>query len=222
MVLFMPRCPADVALPPPTTSASVASALPANESAPSRPRPLTESRLTIPCSFSFLREQLRQRARGVWGGQVLFQLDWPARGGARARGAGFVEPARARCGSEMTRRRALIVGAGGFSREWGKVLRAHPELEIAGWVSRRESSVREAAAALGLGELFIGTDLDAALRRVRPDFVVDVTPPEAHHDVTLTALAAGVPVLGENRWRRAWRKRAPWSPLPSARASCTW
>ena len=36
-----------------------------------------------------------------------------------------------------------------------------------------------------------------ALAEVRPDFVVDVTIPEAHHDVTLAALAAGVPVLGE-------------------------
>jgi predicted dehydrogenase len=36
-----------------------------------------------------------------------------------------------------------------------------------------------------------------AIERARPDFVVDVTPPEAHHDVTLAALGAGVAVLGE-------------------------
>lgn len=97
----------------------------------------------------------------------------------------------------MAKRKALIVGAGGFSREWAKVLGAHPEVTIAGWVSRRQSAVDEAAAASGLSGIFTGTRLDAALSSVRPDFVVDVTPPEAHHDVTLAALAAGVPVLGE-------------------------
>ncbi len=31
----------------------------------------------------------------------------------------------------------------------------------------------------------------------RPDFLVDVTIPQAHREVTLQSLAAGVPVLGE-------------------------
>ncbi len=89
------------------------------------------------------------------------------------------------------------MGAGGFSREWAKVLGAHPGVEVAGWVSRRQSAVDEAAAAFDLKGIFTGTDLETALRRVAPDFVVDVTPPEAHRDVTLCALGAGVPVLGE-------------------------
>jgi predicted dehydrogenase len=97
----------------------------------------------------------------------------------------------------MTRKRALIVGAGGFSREWGKVLSAHPGVEIVGWVSRRRERVVEAAAALGLRDVVVDTDLLVAIERARPDFVVDVTPPEAHHDVTLAALGAGVAVLGE-------------------------
>jgi predicted dehydrogenase len=97
----------------------------------------------------------------------------------------------------MTRRRALIVGAGGFSREWGRVLSAHPDVEIVGWVSRRRESVVEAAEALGLRGIVLDTDLVAAIERARPDFVVDVSTPNAHHDVTLAALGAGVAVLGE-------------------------
>lgn len=97
----------------------------------------------------------------------------------------------------MARKRALIVGAGGFSREWAKLLTAHPDVEVSGWVSRTQSRLDEAAAAFELGDIVTGTDLAAALRRACPDFVVDVTPPEAHRDVTLTALSAGVPVLGE-------------------------
>jgi predicted dehydrogenase len=97
----------------------------------------------------------------------------------------------------MIRRRALIVGAGGFSREWGKALRAHPDVEVVGWVSRRRESALEVAASFGLVDIVIDTDLVAAIERARPDFVVDVTPPEAHHDVVLAALGAGVAVLGE-------------------------
>jgi predicted dehydrogenase len=97
----------------------------------------------------------------------------------------------------MARKKAIIVGAGGFSREWGKLLLAHPDVEIAGWVSRRRESVEDAAAALGLRDIVIETDLALAIARARPDFVIDVTPPEAHHDVTLAALGAGIAVLGE-------------------------
>ncbi|HTV24317.1 MAG TPA: Gfo/Idh/MocA family oxidoreductase [Polyangiaceae bacterium] len=97
----------------------------------------------------------------------------------------------------MTRKRALIVGAGGFSRQWAKVLSAHPEVALVGWVSRRRESVVEAAAELGLHDIVMETDLLGAIGRAKPDFVVDVTPPEAHHFVTLTALGAGVAVLGE-------------------------
>lgn len=89
------------------------------------------------------------------------------------------------------------MGAGGFSREWGKALSAHPDVQIVGWVSRRLERVVEAAAELGLRDIVIDTDLMRAIGKARPDFVVDVTPPEAHHDVTLTALGAGVAVLGE-------------------------
>ncbi|AIE87301.1 Small Molecule Metabolism [Fimbriimonas ginsengisoli Gsoil 348] len=44
---------------------------------------------------------------------------------------------------------------------------------------------------------YYGVDLGTALKEVAPDFLVDVTPPEVHHEVTLAALAHGVPVIGE-------------------------
>jgi len=43
----------------------------------------------------------------------------------------------------------------------------------------------------------VGRDLERALAELRPDFLVDVTVPEAHHPVTTAALFAGMPVLGE-------------------------
>ncbi len=97
----------------------------------------------------------------------------------------------------MDQFRALIVGAGGMGRAWGKNLRACDEVAVAGWVDIRPEAVAQAAGELGLDDAYTGGDLERALAEVRPDFVVDVTIPEAHRDVTLTALAAGVPVLGE-------------------------
>lgn len=92
---------------------------------------------------------------------------------------------------------ALLVGAGAMGQAWAKNLHDHPDVVIGGWVDLRSGAAAQAAQVLALPPLHADTDLAAALVAVRPDFVVDVTIPEAHHDVTLMALAAGVPVLGE-------------------------
>jgi predicted dehydrogenase len=93
--------------------------------------------------------------------------------------------------------RAVIVGAGNMGRTWGRNLRDHGEVEIAGWVDLRPELAADAAIEFTGGKARTGGDLERMLRDLHPDFVVDVSVPEAHHDVTLTALAAGVPVLGE-------------------------
>lgn len=93
--------------------------------------------------------------------------------------------------------RALLIGAGGMGRQWARNLAACDEVAIAGWVDIRPGAAGQAAHELGIAPGYTGEDLERALAEVRPDFVVDVTTPEAHHGVTLLALAAGVPVLGE-------------------------
>jgi hypothetical protein len=98
----------------------------------------------------------------------------------------------------MATRKALLVGAGGMGRGWGDNLKKHADLvEFGGWVDIREGAAADAADALKLSNIWTGTDLAKALAETKPDFVVDVTIPEAHHDVTLMALEAGVPVIGE-------------------------
>jgi predicted dehydrogenase len=97
----------------------------------------------------------------------------------------------------MTIFNALLVGAGGMGRAWGKNLRDCDEVRLAGWIDLRPDAAAQAADELGVAGVITGSDLERALAEIRPDFVVDVTIPEAHHDVTLAALAAGVPVLGE-------------------------
>jgi len=93
--------------------------------------------------------------------------------------------------------KAVLVGAGGMGRNWGSNLNAHPDVQIAGWVDLRPGAAAAAAAGLGMSPAYTGDDLGKAIAEAKPDFVVDVTIPEAHYDVTLTALSAGVPVLGE-------------------------
>jgi predicted dehydrogenase len=84
-----------------------------------------------------------------------------------------------------------------MGQQWAKNLAAHPDVAIAGWVDLRPGAAAQAAHDLGVEVGATGTELAQALAELRPDFLVDVTIPEAHHDVTLAALAAGVPVIGE-------------------------
>jgi len=94
--------------------------------------------------------------------------------------------------------KALLVGAGGMGKAWAKNLIAQADrVALAGWVDIRAEAAAASADELKVGDVFTGDDLGAAIAAVRPDFVVDVTIPEAHHGVTLTALAAGIPVIGE-------------------------
>src|SRR5258708_39375932 len=93
--------------------------------------------------------------------------------------------------------RALLVGAGGMGKTWGRNLHSCEQTEMAGWVDIRPDAAAQAAEEQKLSGLYTGDDLGKAIAETRPDFVVDVTIPEAHHDVTTQALAAGLPVLGE-------------------------
>jgi len=95
----------------------------------------------------------------------------------------------------MARERAVVVGAGGISKAWFKPL-IDEQVEVACVVdldrSRAEGRIRE----FGL-DADAGTDLGQALRKAKPDFVVDLTVPEAHCAVTCRALRAGCHVIGE-------------------------
>lgn len=97
----------------------------------------------------------------------------------------------------MSQLRALLVGAGGMGQAWAKNLGQYDQVQLVGWADIRPDAAAEAAEQLRIAGVSTGTDLARMLAELRPDFLVDVTVPEAHHDVTLLALGAGVPVLGE-------------------------
>lgn len=93
--------------------------------------------------------------------------------------------------------RALLVGAGGMGQGWADNLTSCDKVELSGWVDLNLDTVTQAAEARKLSGVYITDDLGKAIAVVKPDFLVDVTIPQAHHQVTIQALKAGVPVIGE-------------------------
>ena len=84
-----------------------------------------------------------------------------------------------------------------MGRAWGRNLVDNGDVEIAAWVDIDRGTAESAAGQLGLDNVLTTDDFGKALADVRPDFVVDVTVPAAHRNITVTALEAGIPVLGE-------------------------
>lgn len=95
----------------------------------------------------------------------------------------------------MARERAVVVGAGGISGAWFPPLIAE-KVDVAAVVDLNIDAARRRIARFGLA-CQASSDLKAALRKARPDFVVDLTTPEAHCAVTCTAMQAGCHVVGE-------------------------
>ncbi len=95
----------------------------------------------------------------------------------------------------MQSRRCVVVGAGGIFRAWSGPLDEEPvevaaivDLDIERARARVEAHAPDAEAS---------DDLPAALKAHEPDFVVDLTVPDAHCEVTITALEHGCHVIGE-------------------------
>ena len=97
----------------------------------------------------------------------------------------------------MDRVRAVLVGCGAISRRWLTDTKDFADLQIVGLVDLRQEIALERAAEVGLSAALTGDDLDAMLAQVRPNVVFNCTVPEAHTEVTLTALRHGCHVLGE-------------------------
>ncbi|MBI5707824.1 MAG: Gfo/Idh/MocA family oxidoreductase [Armatimonadetes bacterium] len=93
--------------------------------------------------------------------------------------------------------RAILVGAGGMGQTWAKLLRDTGLAEHAAWVDLDLARLEQAQIELGVRPVHVGDDLAKAIAVSGADFVIDVTVPEAHCEVTLASLKAGLPVLGE-------------------------
>ncbi|THV23515.1 Gfo/Idh/MocA family protein [Glycomyces paridis] len=92
--------------------------------------------------------------------------------------------------------RLVVAGAGGMGRAWMHTIEADPDAELVGIADLFPAATEAAAADLGR-DLPTGTDAVELARRTGAHALVNATIPEAHHPVTIAALAAGLPVLGE-------------------------
>jgi len=95
----------------------------------------------------------------------------------------------------MARAKAVVVGAGGISGAWFVPL-IYEKIDIAAVVDVRLDAAKKCCEYYDL-DCETSTDLKSTLKRTQPDFVVDLTVPEAHASVTCTALRAGCHVIGE-------------------------
>ncbi len=93
--------------------------------------------------------------------------------------------------------KVIQVGIGGMGNVWLRTVQASSEVEFAGFVEINPAIAQEQAAKYGLDPKLIFSSLPEALRAVKADGVIDVTPPRFHREVSLTALEAGIPVLSE-------------------------
>ncbi|MEU6247652.1 Gfo/Idh/MocA family oxidoreductase [Glycomyces sp. NPDC047010] len=92
--------------------------------------------------------------------------------------------------------RLVVVGAGGMGRAWMHTIEADPATELVGIADLYPAATEAAAADLGR-DLATGTDAVELAQRTGAHAIVNATIPEAHHPVTIAALRAGLPVLGE-------------------------
>jgi predicted dehydrogenase len=93
--------------------------------------------------------------------------------------------------------RVVVAGAGDLGPFWAREVMLGDDTELVGWADIDVTRARAAAEAAGLDGLPTGPSVGPLIQALEPDFVVNVTPPGAHHAVTMAALAHGAHVLSE-------------------------
>jgi predicted dehydrogenase len=97
----------------------------------------------------------------------------------------------------MSLHAAVLAGAGAHGRTWAKTLSSSNRTQLAGWVDPRDGAVESSCEELGLSGVQSFSNVTEAISSLKPDFIVDVTPPDVHCETVCAALSAGIPVLGE-------------------------
>lgn len=91
--------------------------------------------------------------------------------------------------------RVVVVGAGGISTAWFKAM-GDEQVQVDAVVDLDIERAKKRIAEHKL-TAEATTNLKAAIKKHRPDFVLDLTVPEAHCQVVCTAMRMGCHVLGE-------------------------
>lgn len=92
--------------------------------------------------------------------------------------------------------RVVLVGVGGMGQAWLRAIADCPEVALVGLVDLDVVAAQSFADNLD-SPTVVGNDVVDVAARSGGQAVIDVTVPIAHHPVTMAALFAGLPVLGE-------------------------
>ncbi len=92
--------------------------------------------------------------------------------------------------------KAVLVGCGGISNAWLSAIATYPTIEMVGLVDLNEETARKRKEEHHLSAL-VSSDLEATLKKTKPDIVFNCTIPAAHYKVTTTALKHKCHVLSE-------------------------
>lgn len=93
--------------------------------------------------------------------------------------------------------KVIQVGIGGMGNAWLNAVTKSDVVEYAGFVEISDEIARQQVERWGLDRAAIFKSLDEALASVEADGVINVTPPQFHKEISITALEAGLPVLSE-------------------------
>jgi len=93
--------------------------------------------------------------------------------------------------------RLIQVGAGLMGRQWLDVIGQSTDVRLAGLADLDLATAQRAVAGAGFADVEVTATLIELLDRVEADAVINVTIPEAHAEISTTALLAGLAVLCE-------------------------
>ena len=93
--------------------------------------------------------------------------------------------------------KAILTGLGGQGLNWVRQVRQRTDVEAVAYVEPFAANRERAVKQHNVPEKQIFNSLPEAIKAVKADFVIDVTPPAVHHIVAEQAFNAGLHVLGE-------------------------
>ncbi|NDJ62384.1 MAG: Gfo/Idh/MocA family oxidoreductase [Chloroflexi bacterium] len=93
--------------------------------------------------------------------------------------------------------KVIQLGIGGMGNVWLQTVRNSSEVEHAAFVETNPETAQQQAGTYGLDPALIYRTLPEALAAVQADAVLDITPPQFHEQMSITALEAGLHVLSE-------------------------
>ena len=93
--------------------------------------------------------------------------------------------------------KVVLCGCGGMSNAWFGAAKAFDDIEFVGLVDIVPAAAERRKEEHGLTTAVVGADLESVIKETGADAVFDVSIPEAHYGVTMTALNNGCHILGE-------------------------